>query len=125
MIKAWIRYDKKEKKVQRNIMNRYTIAFALLILYGCNLFEKDERLLAEHLRKNGEKINIYYVSLGATTNDVIQVRKSNKDSVVWAEDKYNYLKDSKLINDTALQMVLTDTGTNFKNELDTVNIRIK
>lgn len=106
-------------------MNRYIIAFALLTVCGCNLFDKDERLLAEHSKKNGEKISIYYVSLGATTNDVIQVRKSDKDSVIWAKDKYNYLEDSKLINDTILQMILTDTGFNFKNKPDTINFRIK
>jgi len=42
------------------------------------MFEKDEKLLKEHVKSNGEKIGIYYVGLGATTNDVIQVRKEGQ-----------------------------------------------
>ena len=93
---------------------------------GCKLFDKDERLLAEHQKSNGEKIKIYYVSLGATTNDVIQVRKSNQDSSIWALDKYNYLKSSMLISDTILQMVLSDTGfNNNNNKFDTIIVKVK
>jgi predicted Rdx family selenoprotein len=107
-------------------MKRSLIALTILTVSSCNLFDKNERLLAEHLKTNGEKINVYYVALGATTNDVIQVRKSNQDSIIWASDKYNHLKDSKLINDTILQMVLSDTGFYIKStKPDTLNIRIK
>jgi hypothetical protein len=53
------------------------IIAALFILFsqGCTMFETDETLLAQHKKSNGEIIKIYYVALGATTNDVIQVRK--------------------------------------------------
>jgi len=90
------------------------------------MFNKNESLLAEHQKSTGEKIKIYYVSLGATTNDVIQVRKSNKDSSLWALDKYNYLKSSKLIGDSILEMVLSDTGFNNRNnKFDTVLVKVK
>ncbi len=107
-------------------MKAFIIIVVIFIANGCKLFDKDERLLAEHQKSNGEKIKIYYVSLGATTNDVIQVRKSNQDSSIWALDKYNYLQSSKLINDTLLQMVLSDTGfNNNNNKFDTVIVKIK
>jgi len=107
-------------------MKVFIIIIVIFIAIGCKLFDKNERLLAEHQRSNGEKINIYYVSLGATTNDVIQVRKSNQDSSIWALDKYNYLKSSELINDTILQMVLSDTGVNnIINRYDTVFVKVK
>jgi hypothetical protein len=44
-------------------------------------------------------------------NDVIQVRKANQEKPLWVNEKYNYLESSKLINDTSLQIVLSDTGT--------------
>lgn len=107
-------------------MKAFIIIVVIFIANGCNLFDKNERLLAEHQKSNGEKIKIYYVSLGATTNDVIQVRKSNQDSSIWAIDKYNYLKSSKLISDTILQMVLSDTGfNNNSNKYDTVIVKVK
>ena len=98
----------------------------IFIANACTLFDKDERLLAEHQKSTGDKVRIYYVSLGATTNDVIQVRKLNQDSSIWALDKYNYLKSSKLIGDTILLMVLSDTGfNNNNNKFDTVIVKIK
>ena len=107
-------------------MKIFIILMIVFIANGCKLFDKDERLLAEHQKSNGEKIEIYYVSLGATTNDVIQVRKSNQHSSIWALDKYNYLKSSMLISDTILQMVLSDTGfNNNNNKFDTVIVKVK
>lgn len=90
------------------------------------MFEKDERLLAEYQKSDGEKIKIYYVGLGATTNDVIQIRKSSQSSPLWVSEKYNYMESSKLINDTSLQIVLSDTGYhNHNNKLDTIFINVK
>lgn len=102
-----------------------TIIFFLFI-QGCTLFKKDETLLAEHKKYNGEKIKIYYVGLGATTNDVIQIRKGNQEKPLWVSDKYNFMESSKLINDTLLQLILSDTGFhNYKNKLDTLIINVK
>jgi len=88
-------------------MKSIIAAIMILFSHGCTIFEKDETLLAEHKKSNGEKIKIYYVGLGATTNDVIQVRKSNQEKPLWVNDKYNYLKSSKLMDDNSLQIVLT------------------
>ena len=94
------------------------------LVASCHIFSKEERLLESHKKSHGEKIEIYYVELGATTNDVIQVRKENQDKIIWVSEKYNYIKSSKLINDTSLQLVLSDTGY-YNNKLDTININVK
>jgi hypothetical protein len=95
-----------------------------MLLQCCTMFEKDERLLKEHTKSNGEKIRIYYVGLGATTNDVIQVRKEHQDQPLKVFEKYNSLEGSKLIDDTTLQIVLNDTGYS-KNKADTFLVNIK
>ena len=59
----------------------------LMLSVGCTLFEKDERLLAEHKKTDGNTIMIYYVTTGATTNDVIQIRKNNYDKALWVNEK--------------------------------------
>ena len=107
-------------------MKSIIAAILILIIHGCTFFEKDETLLAVHTKSNGEKIKIYYVGLGATMNDVIQVRKANQEKPLWVNEKYNYLESSKLINDTSLQIVLSDTGYhNNNNKLDTIIINVK
>jgi len=106
-------------------MKIFSIAI-LLSLVACNLFEKEETSLAEHVCSDGKKVNIYYVGLGATTNDVIQVKKSGYDNPFWVSEKYNYLKSSSLLNDTTLQLILTDTGYhNYNNKLDTIIVKLK
>jgi hypothetical protein len=95
---------------------------------GCNLFEKNERLLAEHIKSNKEKISVYYVQLGATTNDVIQVRinKSNKTERLIKAFEKNYLQSSKLTSDTSLELILNDTGYhNYNNKADTLIVNVK
>jgi hypothetical protein len=107
-------------------MKSFVTIFIILFSQGCTMFEKDETLLAEHKKSNGEKIKIYYVGLGATTSDVIQVRKANQDKPLWVNDKYNYMASSMLINDSSLQIVLSDTGYhNNNNKLDTIIINVK
>jgi len=100
------------------------ITIVVLFVQSCTMFEKDEKILAEHQKSNGEKIKILYVGLGATTNDVIQVRKENQDTPLKVFEKYNSLESSKLINDTTLQVVLNDTGY-FKNKADTFFVSVK
>lgn len=104
-----------------------TIIFIVgLSIQGCTMFDKDERLLSKHRKNNGEKIEIFYVGLGATTNDVIQVRESSSQKLFWVSDKYNYLKSSALLNDSSLQLVVSDTGYhNYDNKPDTILVNIK
>ena len=108
-------------------MKKYGVpVFLGLVAFSCTVFEKDEVLLANLPKSNSDKINIYYVQTGATTNDNIQVRNENDKKVLWVSEKYNCLRKSILLNDTLLQLVLTDTGyQNFNNKLDTVIIKLK
>jgi hypothetical protein len=111
---------------RRTNMKSIMAAFIMLLSQGCTMFEKDETLLAEHKKSNGERIKIYYVGLGATTNDVLQVRKENQNKLLWANDKYNYMISSKLINDTILEIVLSDTGYhNYNNKPDTIILNVR
>lgn len=96
-----------------------------LCIYGCTMFTKEEDLLAEHTKTNGEKIKIYYVGLGATTTDVMQIRKSKTDKLLWVNDKYNCLNGSMLINDSTLQIIVGDTGYHNVSKMDTLIINVK
>jgi hypothetical protein len=97
----------------------------ILLIQGCAMFDKEESLLAEHTKANGEKIKIYYVGLGATTNDVIQVKKSNKNEPLWVSDKYNCLISSMLVNDSTLQMILSDTSYHNNTKMDTLIVNVR
>ncbi len=82
--------------------------------------------MSEYKKSNGEEIRIFYVELGATANDVIQVRKDHEDKPLAVFDKYNYLKGSKLVDDTSLQLLLSDTGyNNYNNKIDTIILVVK
>jgi len=98
----------------------------LLFISSCQMFHKEESLLFEYKTKDGNKITIYYVTLGATTDDVIQVRESDKNDPLWTSKKYNYLKSSEMTSDTTLRLVVGDTGLNkIYFRFDTVTLRIK
>lgn len=102
------------------------IFIILTFVQACAMFEKDEKLLSRHEMVNGEVIEILYVGLGATTNDVMQVRKLKSDTLLWVSDKYNYLKGAELIGDTSLRLIVSDTGYSHNNiTTDTIFISIK
>lgn len=97
-----------------------------LLSYSCNIFEKNERLLSEHTKSNGDKIKIYYVGLGATTSNVIQIRvtPSNRgELLIKAIENYDYLESSKLINDSLLQIVVNDSGY-YMHKPDTIFVKV-
>lgn len=98
----------------------------LLCLVGCNFFPKEEMLLSKHQKTNGEELGVYLISLGATTSDVIQVRKTKHNKLLWVSENYNCLKNSVLLSDTILQLALTDTGfNNYSNNIDTIYVPVK
>lgn len=110
-------------------MNMRLFLYLLIIMsifQACTLFPKSEQLLSEHQRADGSKIRIYYVGLGATTKDVIQVRKSGQDLPIWVTDNYNCLNKAELLGDTLLRLVLSDTMyNNMKYKIDTIIINVK
>jgi hypothetical protein len=102
------------------------VALMVLIVQSCNLHSKDETLLAEHKQSNGGKVNIYLVSVGATANDNMQVRKSGQDSPIWVSERYDTLLSSKLINDTAMELIVSAKGIHGEvGKVDTLHVAIK
>ncbi|HXB07678.1 MAG TPA: hypothetical protein VNW04_11190, partial [Puia sp.] len=101
--------------------------FIVLLYASCSIFEKNERQLAQFYAGNGDKIEIYFVTLGATTNDVIQVRRikaGRKSEILKAFEKYNFLESSRMLNDSMLQLIVCDTGYS-KTKSDTIILSIK
>lgn len=114
------------KAIPINSTTKSWATFILIFLpQACTLFEKDETILAEHTKRSGAKIKIYYVGLGATTEDVIQIRKGDLNKPLWVSEKYDSLINSILINDSSLQIVLSNTGYPNGNKLDTFIIDVK
>jgi|SRR6185437_545330 len=98
--------------MKRNNITKVLNCF-MLLLFSCNLYENNDRLLSSYTTSKGDKISIYFVDMGATTKEVIQVRSSKdlRNNGVIANFPKNYLQESKLINDTVLYVVLTDSGS--------------
>jgi hypothetical protein len=103
----------------------FLILFILFLIQGCFGFEKNETLLITHQISNGDIIEIYFVTLGATTSDVIQVRKSNQSKPIKVF-KHNVLKKSILLNDYKLLLVLSDSSyNNYTPIFDTVIVNLQ
>ena len=106
-------------------MKLIVLVLVNIFIVQCTVFKKEETLLAEYICSNGDRIRIYFVAVGATAQDNIQVRKLPNNKIIAAFEKYNYLKTSNLINDSLLQVVLSDTGYNKTNKLVTLTVRLK
>jgi hypothetical protein len=107
-------------------MNKtFILAIALLFLASCSDF-KDEKLLASHKLQRGGGIGIYYVGVGATAKDNIQVRKGGSNTLFWFTERYDTLLSSRLLNDSTLELVLSTKGVyNKPTKSDTMRIDIK
>jgi hypothetical protein len=92
---------------------------AIFLFLSCNLQEDGEKLLSSFTTSKGAKVEIYYVDMGATTKQTIQVRSSlvfiNKG--VLANFDHNYLEESKLLNDSMLLLILKDSGSVAQDSL--------
>jgi len=108
----------------KNILCKYISINLVLAFTGCTLYEMNDKLLASYIRGDGTKVNIYYVDLGATTKQVIQVRtaKPPLGEVVIKNFESNFLQSSNLISDSSLLLVLSDSGSLKK---DTIYLSIK
>lgn len=92
------------------------------------MFEVQEEILASHpISGKDFKIEIKRVAAGATTSDVIQVRKvhpNGKFEVIKSIDGYSNLVTSNVVNDSLLRFVVKDTGY-ANNQPDTVEVQIE
>ena len=101
--------------------------FLIFVLPACNFFPKDEKLLMEYKLWNGNTIEVFYINLGATSKNIIQVRKneSKKDFVVAIIEGFDdtYSINLKQIHDTLLKISFTDT-TYFKGSSSDFHINL-
>ena len=89
----------------------------VFLLNGCEMFPKDERVLASYKIDNSTTVELHYIGLGATTKDVIQVQKktATSNTLVKIIEGFNdtYKVDVKPLDDTLLKITFTDT-INFR-----------
>lgn len=68
------------------------------------------------------KLGIYYVPSNASSQSSIQIREEKKDSVLQFYERYNYLKEYKIINDT-ITLFLADTSLT-PTKIDTLYFKL-
>lgn len=71
-------------------------------------------------------VDICLVETGATTEDVIRIRKVSDNGEVQTIktfERYNHLIDCKKLNDTTIMLILKDTSY-YANQADTFRIDI-
>jgi hypothetical protein len=104
------------------------IAFIGYKMATFEIFDVEKTSLAK-LPVSGKDyvIDISFVQAGATTEDVIQIKKvfsNGKEEIIKNFSKYNCLVKSKLIKDTIVQVILVNTYY-YANEPDTLDVIIK
>jgi hypothetical protein len=87
-------------------MKKIVISAVLSSFMSCTFFEKDERFIQTVYSPNGNVVKLYYVGLGATTNDVIQIRKVNNgnDETVVKAYEHNIVNSAKFITKDSLPL---------------------
>lgn len=97
------------------------------LISSCNNFMIDRQLLADFKTKNGEEVEIIFITAGATANDNMQVKKGGIDRPIWLSEKYNCLKSYNLIGDTSLQLIVADTPSwnGGRVRFDTLRVSIE
>jgi hypothetical protein len=99
-------------------MKKAAVYLLGVLFASCNLFEKQERLIQTIKSTNGKHVKIYFVGLGATTNDVVQVRKVDNDGNETLAQAYehNFLDSARFITADSLLVVLSDTSIYGKSK---------
>ncbi|ATL45710.1 hypothetical protein COR50_00225 [Chitinophaga caeni] len=125
----------EEEDLKKN-MKKWTILISISLvivavviwkLATFEIFEVEEIELSSYpIRTRGYILEIRYLAAGATTRDVVQVRKkyANREiDVVKNIEGYNVLVSSYLIGDSLLHLVVKDTGY-FKRPPDTIVVKL-
>lgn len=114
----------------RKIILAATIVIILLISWQVatfKLFPVERINLSKHTVKDKSfSIDVSYVSAGATTDDVIQVRKIYEDGraeILQNMKDYNNFIRASLIGDSLLRLVVSDTGY-YERSPDTIVVKI-
>jgi hypothetical protein len=115
-------------------MKRYLIIFFILILLiflgyyiykasTFNVFDVEIIKVAEiEVPNKSYKIGLYYLPSNASSQSYIQVKSLGNQEVLQNFERYNFLNDYKLLNDT-LRLVLSDTSF-IERKADTVFFRL-
>jgi hypothetical protein len=106
-------------------MKNSRIYLLALCICSCTLFPKEETLLKKFFAGT-RSFEVYYVALGATTNDVIQVKEVlNKDrKIIKSIEGYNHVLDLQLEGERTLVLILSDTSY-YANKPDTLRIELE
>lgn len=101
------------------------LVFTSIVFYLNNfkLFPKEEKLLDKCVTKDGIIIEAYHVMLGATTNEVIQIKKKSGNSYILLKAFENKNEaELHLIDDTTVKIILRYTQEGMP---DTVFLNIR
>ena len=92
------------------------LILSILFFSSCfNMFKKEKRLISQYKIDEKNILEIYFVGLGATTKDVIEVREKNINgsnrlvSVISGFDD-SYRIEFKPINDSLIKIIFRDTS---------------
>lgn len=113
-------------------MKRQFVQVILVILFviigqSCDfdLFEKDEKQLDELSLNEEVKLSLFFVGLGATTDNVVQLRRTEKgkDETIRSFEGFNQGNflgtDGRMIS-----LILRDTFKGTKTKVDTFRLSI-
>jgi hypothetical protein len=87
-----------------------------------NVFDVEIRKIAEIEIPTKYKIGVFYLPSNASSQSYIQIRRSENGEVLKNYERYNFVNDYKLFNDT-LSLVLSDTSF-VKRKADTLFFKI-
>ncbi|SFW82994.1 hypothetical protein [Chitinophaga sancti] len=106
------------------------IVIALVIIWqvgNFTLFPVERINLSRHpVKGKNFSLDVTYVSTGATTDNVIQIRKLYDDGrveIVKNIEEYNNFLGASLVGDSLLKLVVSDTGY-YKRGPDTIMVKI-
>ena len=91
------------------------LLLATLMTYGCtDIFDKEEVLMGSLEIDSLNRIVLVYIGTGATTKNIIEVRKLQKNSPMLVLKKiegfdYNYKVTLNKVNDTIVKLQFSDT----------------
>lgn len=69
------------------------------------------------------KIGLYFLPTNASSQSCIQIRKLNTDTVLRSYERFNFVEEYKLSNDT-LRLVITDSSSFLERKFDTAYFKL-
>jgi len=98
------------------------VSYFIYKVFTFNLFDGEISKVAEIDVPNKYKIGIFYLPSNASSQSYIQIRRLENQDVLENYERYNFLNDYKLCNDT-LRLILSDTSL-VERKVDTLFFKI-